>query len=161
VTADPPSLHLLWRSAVGGGPPIVAAGLVWTIGQNGTLYGLDPSTGAVRQQASIGVPANHFPTPSVGDGLLLAPAADRVVAFSAIAAGTPATTTTTPQPTTTSPPTTTPSTVPQSRPPTPLPPKGGGGASPGVIAGIVAGGVIVVTAMSWLFWRWRRRGQGR
>jgi outer membrane protein assembly factor BamB len=86
VTASPPELSLLWSSKVGGGPPIVAAGLVWTIGQNGTLYGLDPSTGAVRQQASIGVPANHFPTPSVGDGLLLAPSANRVVAFSATVA---------------------------------------------------------------------------
>ena len=81
VAANPPGLSRLWSAGVGGGPPIVAAGLVWTIGQNGTLYGLDPSTGAVRQQASIGVPANHFPTPSVGGGVLLAPAANRVVAF--------------------------------------------------------------------------------
>jgi hypothetical protein len=65
----------------------VAAGLVWTIGQNGMLYGLDPATGRVRQQATIGAPANHFPTPSVGDGLLLAPGADRVVAFAAPAPG--------------------------------------------------------------------------
>jgi outer membrane protein assembly factor BamB len=83
VTADPPALRILWNSPKGGGPPIVAAGLIWTIGQNGTLYGLDRSSGAVRQQAPIGAPANHFPTPSVGGGLLLAPAADRVVAFHA------------------------------------------------------------------------------
>ena len=68
-----PSLRVLWSSGSGGGPPIVAAGLVWTIGQDGTLYGLDPGTGAIRQQAHVGQPANHFPTPSVGDGLLLAP----------------------------------------------------------------------------------------
>ncbi len=54
----------------------MAAGLVWTIGQDGTLSGLDPSTGAVRQRAAVGAPANHFPTPSVGDGLLLAASAD-------------------------------------------------------------------------------------
>jgi polyvinyl alcohol dehydrogenase (cytochrome) len=88
VTSSPPALHLLWSSGVGGGPPIVAAGLVWTIGQNGVLYGLDPATGTVRQQVSIGAPANHFPTPSVADGLLLAPAADNVVAFAASAPGT-------------------------------------------------------------------------
>jgi outer membrane protein assembly factor BamB len=82
---SPAALHLLWSSGTGGGPPIVAAGLVWTIGQNGMLYGLDPATGAVRQQASIGSPANHFPTPSAADGLLLAPSADRVVAFAATA----------------------------------------------------------------------------
>jgi outer membrane protein assembly factor BamB len=80
---SPAAVHLLWSSGTGGGPPIVAAGLVWTIGQNGMLYGLDPATGAVRQQASIGTPANHFPTPSAADGLLLAPSADRVVAFAA------------------------------------------------------------------------------
>ena len=81
VVASPPSLKVLWSSNVGGGPAIVAAGLVWTIGQNGVLYGLNPSTGAARQQASVGVPANHFPTPSVGDALMLATSNDRVVAF--------------------------------------------------------------------------------
>jgi outer membrane protein assembly factor BamB len=88
ATSSPPALHLLWSSGTGGGPPVVAAGLVWTIGQDGTLYGLDPATGKVRQQVTIGVPANHFPTPSVADGLLLAPSAENVVAFSAPAAGT-------------------------------------------------------------------------
>jgi outer membrane protein assembly factor BamB len=83
VTTDPAALRILWSSPQGGGPPIVAAGLIWTIGQNGRLYGLNRASGAVRQQASIGAPANHFPTPSVGGGLLLAPAADRVVAFHA------------------------------------------------------------------------------
>jgi hypothetical protein len=83
VTKSPPSLHLLWSSGTGGGPPIVAGGLVWTIGQNGTLYGLSSSTGATRQHASIGAPANHFPTPGIGDGLLLAPSARQVIAFTA------------------------------------------------------------------------------
>ena len=83
ATRSPPALRLLWSSAAGGGPPIVAAGLVWTIGQDGTLFGLDPATGKVRQQAAIGVPANHFPTPSAADGLLLAACAYRVVAFRA------------------------------------------------------------------------------
>jgi outer membrane protein assembly factor BamB len=90
ATSSPAALRLLWSSGVGGGPPIVAAGLVWTIGQNGVLYGLDPATGRVRQQVTIGVPANHFPTPSVGDGLLLAAGADSVVAFAAPAPGSPA-----------------------------------------------------------------------
>jgi len=86
VTSSPPALKVLWQSSVGGGPVIVAAGLAWTIGQDGVLYGLDASTGHVRQQASIGSPSNHFPTPSVGDGLLLAASASRVVAFHAAAA---------------------------------------------------------------------------
>lgn len=84
VTQSPPSLRILWSSSSGGGPPIVAAGLVWTIGQDGVLYGLEPATGAIRQHATIGLPvANHFPTPSVGDGLLLAPTSNRVIAFRA------------------------------------------------------------------------------
>ena len=83
VTASPAALRIAWQSQNGGGPPIVAAGLVWTIGQNGILYGLNPSTGAVRQQVSMGTPANHFPTPGVGDGLLLVANAYRVVAFRA------------------------------------------------------------------------------
>ena len=58
--------------------------LVWTIGSDGVLYGLEPSSGAVQEQATIGSPANHFPTPSVGADLLLAPSANRVVAFAAV-----------------------------------------------------------------------------
>ncbi len=81
ATQSPPALKILWNSGIGGGPPIVAGGLVWSIGQDGTLFGLDPSTGQVRQQVSIGPPATHFPTAAVGEGLLLAAAANRVVAF--------------------------------------------------------------------------------
>jgi len=91
ATSSPPALHLLWSSGIGGGPPIVAGGLVWTIGQDGVLYGLDPATGQARQQVTIGVPANHFPTPSAGDGLLLAACARNVVAFAAPAPGAQAT----------------------------------------------------------------------
>ncbi|HEY5111541.1 MAG TPA: PQQ-binding-like beta-propeller repeat protein [Acidimicrobiales bacterium] len=83
VTTSPPSLKELWQSSVGGGPAIVAAGEVWTVGQNGVLYGLDPATGSVRQQASVGALSNHFSTPSVGDSLLLVSTSNRVVAFRA------------------------------------------------------------------------------
>lgn len=83
VLHSPAALRVVWHTSVGGGPPIVAAGLVWTIGQDGTLYGLDPTSGAVRQTVAVGSPANHFPTPGVGDGLMLVTSAYRVVAFSA------------------------------------------------------------------------------
>ncbi len=76
-------LVLRWRASVGGGPPILAAGRVWTIGQDGVLYGLDPATGRVAQSARIGAVVNHFPTPSVGDGALLVATAEGVVAFAA------------------------------------------------------------------------------
>ena len=146
---SPPALRLLWSSGTGGGPPIVAAGLVWTIGQNGTLYGLDPATGKAAQQASIGVPANHFPTPSVGDGLLLAPAAERVVAFTASARGTAATT-----------PVTTPGPAATSSAAASQPGRSGAAIAPGAIAGIVAGGLAVIGGIGWLLRRGRARRTG-
>jgi hypothetical protein len=94
----PPALRLVWSSGVGGGPPIVAGGLVWTVGQDGTLFGLDPTTGAVRRRAPVGVPANHFPTPGVGDGLLLVSGAQRVMAFATSSTAAPTTTPTTGRP---------------------------------------------------------------
>jgi outer membrane protein assembly factor BamB len=147
ATRSPPALHLLWSSGTGGGPPIVAAGLVWTIGQNGVLYGLDPATGKIRQHASVGAPANHFPTPSVADGLMLAPAANDVVAFTASGSGTaPAAT-----------PATTPPPAPTSRASHTRPPAGGG-LGAGAIGGIAAGGVLVIAGGAWLIWRRRTVG---
>ncbi len=78
----PPALSVQWNAASGvAGPPIVAGGLVWSIG-GGNLVGINPANGATEEQLHIGGEANHFPTPSVGDGLLLAPTTDQVVAFS-------------------------------------------------------------------------------
>ena len=133
ATGSPPALHLLWSSGTGGGPPIAAAGLVWTIGQNGTLYGLDPGTGQVRQQVAIGMPANHFPTPSLGDGLLLAASADNVVAFAVSSRGAASATTPTAGPTGPS------NSQPYSAP------------STGEIAGIAFGALVVLVGLSWLF----------
>jgi polyvinyl alcohol dehydrogenase (cytochrome) len=82
VTKSPPSLTVLWNANVtGSGPPLVVAGLVWTVGKNGVLYGLDPSTGRVRRQVSIGAVANDFTTPSVGDGFMVVASSYRVMAF--------------------------------------------------------------------------------
>jgi outer membrane protein assembly factor BamB len=135
ASAAPGSIHVLWRSRTGGGPPIVAAGLVWTIGQDGVLYGLDPSTGTVKQRASIGVPTNHFPTPSTGSGILVATSADHVVAFATSATTTPS--------------------APSS--PTTVPRPNGGGVPAGAIAAIAAIG-IVIGASVWLLHGRRRRG---
>jgi outer membrane protein assembly factor BamB len=81
VSTSPPGLSTVWSGGLGGGPPILAAGEVWTIGQNGSLYGLDSRTGTDRQSAYLGAEVNHFPTPAIGDGLLVAPTATGVVAF--------------------------------------------------------------------------------
>ena len=145
---SPAALHLLWSSGTGGGPAIVAAGLVWTIGQNGALYGLSPATGKVRQQASIGTPANHFPTPSVADGLLLAPSADDVVAFSTSASASTSTSASAGPSA---------SGVPRSQASGPT---GGGGLPAGAIAGIVVAGLVVIGGTGWLVWRRRSTGSG-
>jgi hypothetical protein len=134
--SSPPALDLDWRSGTGGGPPIVAAGLVWTIGQDGTLSGLDPGTGSVRQRASVGAPANHFPTPGLGDGLLLAASAYRVVAFTASPGPVPIS----PSPTT-------------SAPGHRLVPGAASGLPAGAVVAIVIGGIVVIGAVAW----WLRR----
>jgi LPXTG-motif cell wall-anchored protein len=146
VSGSPAGLTPLWTASVGGGPPIVAGGLVWTIGSNGVLYGLNSSTGSVAEQETIGAPANHFPTPSIGAGLLLAPSSDRVVAFAASAANTAASTTST---TTTLPRTTT--------------SNGSTGQSTGFDGWIVAIaiiGALAVLAAAALVFRRRRRTDG-
>jgi hypothetical protein len=83
ATAPPNNASVLWQTNTGaGGPPIVAGGLVWTIDPgSGRLYGLDPGTGNAVQSFSLGSQDNHFPTPSVADGLLLAPSSNEVHAF--------------------------------------------------------------------------------
>jgi outer membrane protein assembly factor BamB len=146
VTSKPAGLRVVWRAAAGGGPPIVAAGLVWSIGQDGTLYGLRTATGTVVEQASIGAPANHFPTPSVGDGLFLAAAAKDVVAFhvttNSDAAGT----------TTTSPPaTSTTRSVASSK----LPVSAGGTPAVAIVAIVL--GALAVVGGALLLWRRIRR----
>ncbi len=80
---SPPTIASVWQTSTGaGGPPIVAGGLVWTINPGtGKLYGLNSSTGNASQSFTIGSEANHFPTPAVADGLLLAPSANQVHAF--------------------------------------------------------------------------------
>lgn len=146
ASGSPPALHLLWSSGTGGGPPIMAAGLVWTTGQNGVLYGLDPATGATRQQAPVGAVANHFPTSAVADGLFLVPAARDVVAFAVSdSAASPTTPAPAPGPSATS-------------HPGAQPGSHAGGLSAGAIAVIVVAALVVAGGGAWLV---RRRLAGR
>lgn len=135
ASGSPPALHLLWSSGTGGGPPITAAGLVWTIGQNGVLYGLDPATGTTRQQAPVGAVANHFPSPAVAGGLFLVPAARDVVAFAASGAASPSPTAPAPSP---------------ARHRSAQPAAPGGGLPAWAIAVIVVGALAVAGSGAWL-----------
>ena len=62
-----PALRLNWSSGIGGGPPTVADGLVWTIGAERRAVWPRPATVKIRRQVTIGTPAKHFPTPGIGD----------------------------------------------------------------------------------------------
>ena len=82
VSAKAPYLKQLWTDDDGAaGAPIIADGLVWTIGADHAVHGLNPASGEQVASIPFGAPANHFPTPSVGDGLLLLPGANQVYAF--------------------------------------------------------------------------------
>ncbi len=97
TSSRPPRISLLWTTPPGpsgapvDGPPIIAAGLVWSLDTDGTLWGLSPANGhhVVEEQTHAGE-ANHFPTPAVAEGLLLAPTTDRVFAYSGPAGPPPA-----------------------------------------------------------------------
>jgi len=128
------------------------------VGQNGMLYGLNPATGGVQARAAVGSPANHFPTPSVGAGLLLAPASDRVVAFSAPASVSSTSTTTTPTTPTTS------TTTPRSTTSTTHavagpnhPPGTSSGSDAGAIAAALGGGLALAGVATFFVLRARRR----
>jgi polyvinyl alcohol dehydrogenase (cytochrome) len=87
-------LHSFSAPPGAAGPPILAGGLVWSTGWRSSqiLYGLDPSTGAVRFQQNMGT-FDHFATPSAGGGRLFVAAGSKVSALT-IAAFPPGTTTT-------------------------------------------------------------------
>ncbi len=82
VSTKVPYLKQLWTASGGAaGGPILADGLVWTIGHDNAVHGLNPATGAEVVAIPFGRYTNHFPTPAVGDGLLLLPGSDQVFAF--------------------------------------------------------------------------------
>ena len=82
VSTKAPHLKQLWTDNDGAhGSPIIADGLVWTIGGDNAVHGLNPANGKEVVSIPFGGYANHFPTPSVGDGLLLLPGTNQVFAF--------------------------------------------------------------------------------
>jgi outer membrane protein assembly factor BamB len=85
ATSPTPSFRPLpgWTTTPGAsGPPVLAGGLVWSTGWRSTdkLYGLDPTTGAIAFQTSVGT-FDHFATPSAGGGRLFVAAGSRVSAL--------------------------------------------------------------------------------
>jgi outer membrane protein assembly factor BamB len=83
VNTSGPTFTVAWQGpAVSySGPPILAGGVVWTIDPAGTLYGLDPTSGATRYTIGI-TSANHFATPAAAAGRLFVPAGQVIRAYS-------------------------------------------------------------------------------
>jgi outer membrane protein assembly factor BamB len=87
-TGASPSLKSLWNyTNFFAGPPIVAAGAVWTSDiYNGTLFALNPESGALITQIVLDnslAPGSleHFATPSVAAGLILFAADETIYAL--------------------------------------------------------------------------------
>jgi len=80
VTSSPPAASWTASTGLAHGSPIVAGGLVWSIG-GGNLYALNASTGVVARQFAIGGSSSSFPSPSAADGLVLAPSSTQLHAF--------------------------------------------------------------------------------
>jgi outer membrane protein assembly factor BamB len=64
VSAARKAIKVVWRGPDGAkGSPVVGGGAVWVTGftdTSGTLYELNPATGAVRYQIAIGQGLPHF-----------------------------------------------------------------------------------------------------
>jgi outer membrane protein assembly factor BamB len=82
LTISGGSIESAWRARRPElGSPIIAAGAVWAIDNSGTLFALDPSTGAVVYSVGLGS-AQHFSTPAATEGFVVAPAGRSVVGVS-------------------------------------------------------------------------------
>jgi outer membrane protein assembly factor BamB len=72
VNAQRRQIRVLWRGPSGGnGSPVLGGGAVWVTSygnSDGTLYELDPASGAVRSQIDVGAGLPHFSSLSLAGG---------------------------------------------------------------------------------------------
>jgi len=78
-----PSFTSVWSGPAGSiGAPIVAGGLVWSMGWNSSqLYAMYASTGELRLLVSLPQTPMHFSTPSSGDSEVFVPDGTDILAF--------------------------------------------------------------------------------
>ena len=81
IGTDGDKLSKQWHRQGGAGPPIVAAGLVWDLTNNGTLVALDPATGQQRFSAQLDDPASRFVSLAAAGGKLFVAPKNTVTAF--------------------------------------------------------------------------------
>ncbi|HEY1168744.1 MAG TPA: PQQ-binding-like beta-propeller repeat protein [Candidatus Limnocylindrales bacterium] len=71
------------KSGVGGGPPVIGGGAIWSLNvDGGRLYALDPATGGVLASISVGS-LPHFASPTLWGGWVLIGTMSGVVAVKA------------------------------------------------------------------------------
>jgi outer membrane protein assembly factor BamB len=79
-----PSFSIGWKApSEVNGPPLLAGGLLWSVGQStDTLYGLNETNGAIVQQIPLSAAVDNYATPSAAAGMLVVGTGDTVRAFS-------------------------------------------------------------------------------
>jgi hypothetical protein len=78
TTAAPTAL---WKTtSAAHSTPIVAGGLVWSMG-SGSLWALNPANGHAVQSFAIGSPATSFPSPAAADGLVIVASSNQLHAI--------------------------------------------------------------------------------
>ncbi len=88
VDANAATFAPLWTSDANGGPPIVAGGAVWAEDAGGgTLYAINPATGATMQSFSTGH-AERFVTPMVTGNEVVVAAGRQLHAFAGVGGAT-------------------------------------------------------------------------
>ncbi len=75
-------IAVVWRLPRGSGPPIVAAGAVWSLGRDGVLRALDAASGTVRFTSRVSRPVSRFVSLSAAGGRLFVADGTRIAAFS-------------------------------------------------------------------------------
>jgi outer membrane protein assembly factor BamB len=80
VRVNGDALQKQWIQSAATLPPVIAGPGVWALSSGGTLFQLEPATGAIRYRASVGTPT-HFATPAVAGGRVYVAAGGTVQAF--------------------------------------------------------------------------------
>jgi outer membrane protein assembly factor BamB len=79
VTGD--TIEVAWSVRGGAGPPIVAAGAVWSLFHDGQLKAVDPVTGTVSFSTQLTAPVSRFVSLSAVGGRLFVADGNRIAAF--------------------------------------------------------------------------------
>jgi hypothetical protein len=80
-----PQLHVRWSvTGLSPGPPIIAGGVVWDVGRDGTLTGYRLSTGQQVYRTGNDAPTTSFPSPAASGTRLVVPAGTKVVSYTGI-----------------------------------------------------------------------------